>query len=129
MAGIFKTWAALAKNSKVVHEIRLKRDGTFIEIGFLNYMGVPKEKNWFTLPIIDLVPPPTYGESGPIMAETFPASEEEFEIPSEDVRLPWIKYYDVVRSYFYVPKEFDYIDRELMIHIMNGENINTLNIK
>jgi hypothetical protein len=37
--GLFKSWTSLALNTRTVHEIRLKKDGGFIELGFLNYWG------------------------------------------------------------------------------------------
>ena len=37
--GLFTSWSSLAFNTRTIHEVRLKRDGMFIEVGFLTYLG------------------------------------------------------------------------------------------
>jgi hypothetical protein len=73
--GIFKTWESLALNTRTVHEVRLKRDGGFVEIGFLTYSGKVKAKNWFTMPIGDLASPPLFEDSTPLRGDLFPSDK------------------------------------------------------
>jgi hypothetical protein len=80
------------------------------------------------MPIGDLAPPPMYEDSNPLSGEQFPTSASELEISSFIEALPWIKYYSEVRSFIYIPKDFDFMDKELMTSIMNGTSINTLNV-
>ena len=103
------------------------QDGIHIEIGFFNYFGIETRKYKFTMNIKDLEPPPMYEDSYALKGNLFPSMIEEFEIEDEDEGIPWVKYSDVVRRKMYVSKKYDYMDKELMIAIMNGKYIDINN--
>lgn len=126
--GVCKTVASFAKNTLTLSELRLKQDGMHVEIALHSYLGFSSEKSTFTLDIKQLTPPPMYSDSRPLLGDFFPYFVEEFEIESEDPKEPWIKYYDVIRRYMYIHKDFDFMDKELMVAIMSGKYIDTTNI-
>jgi hypothetical protein len=126
MYGMWKTWTGMARYTITLHEAKLLRDGMHIEIGLLNYLGSKMEYNKYTLNINDLTSPPTYADSRPLFGDLFPTRPDEFELKAED-RQPWVKYYDVVRRRLFIPKDYDYMDKELMVAVMNGVYIDTTN--
>lgn len=109
-----------------VHEIRLLSDGMHIEVGFLSWLGGVRERNRYTMHIADLKPPPLYSDSLPLDGDHFPVSTDVFDIPIASPE-PWVKYSDVVRRHHFIPKQFDYLDREMMVAVLNGYYIDTTN--
>lgn len=127
-AGYFwvQTWRRMAQYTLTVHEVRLKSDGMHIEISFLNWFGQVWEHNRYTMHIADLMPPPLYSDSQPLLGDHFPVSPEIFEIQSSS-REPWVKFFDAVRRRHFIPKDYDFMDRELMVAVMSGFYIDTSN--
>jgi hypothetical protein len=123
LIGLWKCFKAFADNSLTLYELRLKKDGVHVEIFLLDWLGRSSKSARFTLDIKDLKPPPLYGDSRPLRGELFPHLAEAFEIPSERPKIPWVKYYDILRRKFFIPKDYIYMNRELMVAIMNGSYI------
>lgn len=124
---VWKTWESLAKNNLTLHEVNLKRDGIHVEIGFLSYIGREAKKQKFTMNIKDLSLPPLYEDSYPLAGDLFPTLIEEFELEDENPSVPWVKYCDVIRARMLLPKNYDFMDKQLMVAIMNGNYIDTTN--
>lgn len=110
-----------------MHEIRLMKDGLHVEIGYLNWFGRRKKKFYYTMPIIDLTPPPMHSDSSELKGDLFPNRLEIFDIKDHDKDGVWVKYYEEVRRRMFIPKTYDYMDRELMVSIMQGKFIDTTN--
>ena len=125
LVGLWKCFTVFGDNSLTLHEVRLKKDGLHAEISLLDWFGRVRKNQKFTVEIRDLNPPPVYPESVPLKGDLFPHMVEVFEIKSEDPKLPWIKYYDIVRKKFLIPKDYAYMDRELMVAVMNGYYVKT----
>ena len=125
LVGLWKSFTTFADNSLTLYEVKLKRDGVRIEIGLLDWFGRTTKYNKFTIDIKDLAPPPLHSDSVPLKGDLFPHMAEVFEIKSENPNIPWIKYYDVIRKKFYIHKDYAYMDRELMVAVMNGFYIKT----
>ena len=126
--GVWKTWESLAKNTLTIHQLDLMRDGMHVEVSFLNYLGREADKYKFTMNIKELEPPPMYDDSYPLTGDLFPSIIEELEIEDEAPHVPWVKYSDVIRRKMYVPKSYEFMDKELMFAIMNGKYIDTINL-
>jgi hypothetical protein len=125
LAGLWKCLVGVADNSLILHEVKLKRDGLHVEIGLLDWTGKAKKANKFTLDIRELTPPPLYSDSHPLRGDLFPHITDAFELDSQNPNLPWTKYYDVVRKRVFIPKDYYYMDKELMVAVMNGFYIKT----
>lgn len=128
-AGFFwvQTWRRMAQYTLTLHEVSLKNDGLHIEICFLNCFGQTSYRaNRYTMHIAELMPPPLYSDSLPLEGDHFPVSPEIFEIQSAS-KEPWVKFFDVVRRRHFIPKDYDFMDRELMVAVMSGSYIDTSN--
>lgn len=124
LIGIWKTFTGFADNTLTVHQVKLKKDGLHAEISVLNWLGQVKN-NKYLVNIKDLAPPPLHPDSVPLKGDLFPHMVEVFEIQSEYIQLPWVKYYDVVRKRLFIPKDYAFMNREIMVAVMNGFYIKT----
>lgn len=120
--GTWKTGKQLTQNSRTVNEIWLKRGGNAVEISLSSAFGKRKHSKIF-LDIGELKPPPLFSDSWELKGDLFPHLTEGFEIPSENYFLPWVKYMGVIRKKIFIPKIYSYMDRELMVAVMNGYRI------
>lgn len=121
----FKSWTVFADESLTVHEIRLKSDGTHVEISYLDFFGRVKDKNRFTTEISELAPPPKFADSSELKGDLFPSMLDAMEIKDLSQNLPWVKYYGVNRCRLYLSKKYRYMDKELLIAVLNGYYVDT----
>ena len=117
---------SLLQYTMTMHEVRLKNDGMHVEVSFLGLFGQVWDHNRYTMHIADFLPPPLYSDSLPLSGDHFPVSPEIFDIPNRS-KEPWVKYSDVVRRHHFIPKDYDYMNRELMVQVMRGYYIDTSN--
>mmetsp|Transcript_15831 Transcript_15831/g.28983 ORF Transcript_15831/g.28983 Transcript_15831/m.28983 type:complete len:171 (+) Transcript_15831:2921-3433(+) len=122
---IFKTWTVFADKSLTVHEIRLKNDGTHVEISYLDFFGRIRDKNRFTMEISELSPPPKYSDSSELKGDLFPTVPDALDLEDLSAWTPWVKYYGVNRCRMYFSKSYRYLDKELLIAVLNGYYVDT----
>jgi hypothetical protein len=120
----FKSWTVFADKSLTVHEIRLKQDGTHVEISYLDSLGRIRDKNKFTININELSPPPKHGDSSPLKGDQFPSYIDALEL-MDTSHEPWVKYYGINRSRMYLSKSYDYMDKEVLIAVLKGYYVDT----
>lgn len=120
IVGAWRSFKMFANNTVSMHEVRLKSDGIHLEISFLDWLGRDNVKSRYTMDIRDLRPPPLHGDSFPLKGDLFPHLVEGFEIKNEFPNRPWIKYHQNIRKKVYIHKDYIYMDRELMVAVMNG---------
>lgn len=120
LIGLWKTFKIFADQAMTLHEARLKNDGMHVEVSLLNWLGRPNKSGKFMLEIKDLAPPPLYPDSIPLKGDLFPHLVEGFEVKSEYPTWPWIKYYQVIRRKLFIHKDYTFMDREIMVAVMNG---------
>ncbi|CAG9336075.1 unnamed protein product [Blepharisma stoltei] len=124
---LWRNWAILAHQSITIHEVKLNRDGIHIDIGYLSWLGRRSKKYFYTMPINFLTPPIKYEDSIRLKDDLFPTEVSYFEIPDDAKNKPWVKYYQEERHRLYIPKDYEFMDKELMVQIMKGKFINTTN--
>ena len=124
LIGVWKCFTAFSDHTLTLHELKLKRDGLHIEFSVLDWFG-RMNKSRYTVNIKDLAPPPVFSDSTPLKGDLFPHTVEVFEVKSEEPSLPWVKYSEIVRRKLFIPKDYAFMDRELMVAIMNGFYIKT----
>lgn len=120
LVGMWKCFKNLADNSLTVYEVRLKADGVHAEFMLYNFLGFKSEKKKFTIDIRNLTPPPLHPDSLPLKGDLFPHLPQAFEIKPENILGHWVKFSASIRRKYFIPKNYSYMNQELMVAIMNG---------
>mmetsp|Transcript_20772 Transcript_20772/g.23484 ORF Transcript_20772/g.23484 Transcript_20772/m.23484 type:complete len:314 (+) Transcript_20772:74-1015(+) len=120
-------------HKNVIQRIHLLEDGTRIEIEFLNTFRreiFSKPRGSIQMFNEQMISPPL-DETAPLSARygaLFPTEEEDIrpEDPSLD-SYAWLKFFGGWENFFLMPKNYYFMNKEVLSQVFNGKNINISN--
>lgn len=129
MSGIFlyclkKTMDQKIRLRHVIKEIYLSKDGEFIDIIYMNQAVRKWRQNEINQKLfIPSIKPAEQSERSPwLKGDPFP---EEWPFQNINWDWAWVKYYRDNSQLFYVPKNPNYVNMEVLTAAMNGKVIDT----